>query len=65
MTREGPTFRERKRERVKPEDCGKEVASGSMDSHRMLQHGKAQKNRWTWTDTATGKEKRESHRHTG
>ena len=48
------TFRERNRERVKCGDCGKEVAAGSLDSHRMSQHGKAQEKRWTCTDAATG-----------
>ena len=47
MTGEGPTFRERNRERVKCGDCGKEVAAGSLDSHRMSQHGKAQEKCWT------------------
>ena len=54
MAGEGLTFRERKRERVKCGDCGKEVATGSLDSHRMSQHGKARERRWTWTDAATG-----------
>ena len=40
MMGEGLTFRERKRERVECRDCGKEVAAGSLDSHRMSQHGK-------------------------
>ena len=35
MTGEGPTFRERKRDRVTCGDCGKEVAAGSLDSHQM------------------------------
>ena len=47
MTGEGLTFRERKRERVKCGDCGKEVAAGSLDSHHMDQHGKAKERRWT------------------
>ena len=54
MTGEGPTFRERKRERVKCGDCGKEVAAGSLDSYCMSQHRKSQEKRWTWTDAATG-----------
>ena len=41
MTGEGPTFRERKRERVECRDFGKEMAVGSLDSHHMSQHGKA------------------------
>ena len=53
MAGEGTTFRERKRERVTCGDCGKEVVAGSLDSHRMTQHRKAQEKRWTWTDAAT------------
>ena len=53
MTGEGLPFRERKRERVECGDCGKEVAAGSLDSHRMTQHGKAKESLWTWTDAAT------------
>ena len=65
MTGEGLTFRERKRERVECGDCGKEVAAGSLDSHRMSQHGKAMERRWTWTEAATGGEKGENLRHIG
>ena len=54
MTGEGPTFRERKRERVACGDCGKEVTAGLLDSHRMTQHGKARETRWTWTDADMG-----------
>ena len=55
MTGEGLTFRERKREMVECGDCVKEVASGSLDSHRMSQHGKARERHCTWTDPATGR----------
>ena len=54
ITGEGPTFRERKRERFTCGDCGKEVAAGLLDSHRMTQHGIAREKRWTWTEAATG-----------
>ena len=54
MTGEGLTSRERKRERVKCRDCGNEVAAGSLDSHRMTQHGKAKERCWTWIEAATG-----------
>ena len=54
MTGEGLTFRERKRERVECGYFGKEVAAGSLDSHRMSQHGKARERRHTWTNAATG-----------
>ena len=49
----GLTFMERKRERVECRDCGKEVAAGSLDSHRMSQHGKARERRWIQIDAAT------------
>ena len=52
MTGEGLTYLERKRERVECRDCGKELAAGSLDIHRMTHHGKT-KERWrNWTDTA-------------
>ena len=35
-------------------DCGQEMAAGSLDSHRMTQHGKARERGWAWTDAATG-----------
>ena len=54
MTGEGPTFKERKRERGVCGDCRKEVAAGFLDSHRITQHGKPREKRWTWTDAATG-----------
>ena len=54
MTGEGLTFWERKRERVECRDFVKEVTAGSLDSHRMSQHGKARERRWKWTDAATG-----------
>ena len=45
ITGDGPTFRERNRERFTCGDCGKEVAAGSLDYHRMTQHGKAREKR--------------------
>ena len=54
MTGEGPTYRERKRERVECRECGKGMAAGSLDAHRMVQYGKAKAERWSWTDAATG-----------
>ena len=54
MTGEGLTHLERKRERVECRDCGKEMAAGSLDTHRMSQHGKTKERRWTWTDAAMG-----------
>ena len=62
MTRDGPTPRERKRERVTCGDCGLEVAVGSLDSHCMTQHGKARGSRWAWTDAATGGEEQKTYR---
>ena len=54
MTGEEPTYRERLKERVKCGDCGKEMAAGSLEAHRMLQHGKAKEDKWRWTNAATG-----------
>ena len=41
MTGEGPTYRERQKERVECGDCGKEMAAGLLEYHQMIQHGKA------------------------
>ena len=41
MTGEGPTYREWKKEQVECGECGKEMAAGSLESHRMTQHGQA------------------------
>ena len=54
MTGEGPTYRERKREPVECGDCGKGMVAGSLDAHRMVQHGKAKAERWIWADAETG-----------
>ena len=54
MTGEGPTYHERLKETVKCGDCGKEMAAGSLEAHRMLQHGKTKEDKWRWTDAATG-----------
>ena len=39
MTGEGPTYRERHKERVECGECRKEMAAGLLASHRMTQHG--------------------------
>ena len=54
ITGDGPTPRERKRERVTCGDCGKEMVAGSIDSHCMNQNGKARERKWALTDAATG-----------
>ena len=54
MTGEGPKYLEKKRELVECGDGGTEVAAGSLDAHRMVQHGKAKAEMWSWTDAATG-----------
>ena len=46
MTGDGPTPRERKKERVTCGDCGKEMTAGSLDSRRMTQHVKARERKW-------------------
>ena len=51
MTGEGLTYLERKQERVECRDCGMELAAGSLDIHRMTQHGKPKERLWNWTAT--------------
>ena len=48
MTGEGPTYQERQKERVKCGECGKEMAAGSLASHRMTQHRKVKEKQWSW-----------------
>ena len=43
----GPTYREKKKERVEYGDSGKEMAAGLLASHRMLQHGRAKADKWS------------------
>ena len=38
MMGEGPTYQERQKDRVECGECGKEMAAGSLASHRMTQH---------------------------
>ena len=45
ITEEGLTYLEQKRERVECRDCGKEMVAGSLDTHRMSQHGKIKERR--------------------
>ena len=54
ITGEGPTYLERKREKVKCGECGKGMAAGSLDTHRMVQHAKSKAKRWSWNDANTG-----------
>ena len=61
MTGDGPKPRERNRERVTCGDCGQEMASRSLDSHRMTQHGKARERKWAWTDASTGGEEQQTY----
>ena len=56
MTGEGPTYRERQKERVQCGECGKEMAAGSLASQRMTQHGQATDQRWSWEASDTGGE---------
>ena len=53
MTGEGPTYQERQKERVECGECGKEMAAGSLASHRMAQYGQAIEERWSWEPSAT------------
>ena len=54
MMGEGPTYREQQKERVECGECGKEMAAGSLESHRMTQHGKVKEERWSWEALSTG-----------
>ena len=53
MTGVGPTYCERLKDRVECRDCEKEMAAGSLEAHRMLQHWKAKEDKWRWTDAST------------
>ena len=53
ITGEGPTYWERQKERVECGDCWKEMVAGSLASHRMIQHGKAKADKWSWNESAT------------
>ena len=54
MTGEGPAYQELQKGRVQCGDCGKEMASGSLVSHRVTQHGWVAEKRWSWEASATG-----------
>ena len=41
ITGEGPTYQERRKERVKCGDCGKEMAAGLLEFQRITQHRKS------------------------
>ena len=41
LTGEGDSYRERQRDWVECEECGEQLAVGSMSSHMMTRHGKA------------------------
>ena len=58
MTGEGPTYRERQKERVECGDCGKEMVVGSLASHQMTHHAKAKEENCSWNDSAAGGEPR-------
>ena len=62
MTGEGPTYRERQKERVECGDYGKEMAAGSLESHQMIQYGKAKSDKWSWKEAATGGGKIQTYR---
>ena len=47
-------LRERQRERVACEECGAEIAAGSLSSHLMTRHGKAAPRRHLWAPQTTG-----------
>ena len=53
-TGEGPTYRERQKEQVECRECGKEMAAGFLESHRMTQHRQVKEEQWSWEALATG-----------
>ena len=61
MTGEGPTYRERQKERVECGDCGKDMAAGLLESHCMVQHGKAKADKCIWNKAATGGGWKQTH----
>ena len=54
MTGEGSTYQEGQKERVVCGECRKEMAAGSLASHRMMHHGKVKEEQWSWEASATG-----------
>ena len=56
MTGEGPAYREQQKERVQCRECGKEMAAGSLASHKVTQHGQAAEEQWIWEASSTGGE---------
>ena len=56
MTGEGTSYRERQKEQVQCGEYGKEMAEGSLASHRMTQHGHVIEERWSREASATGGE---------
>ena len=54
MTGEGPTYCERQKERVECGECGKGMATGSLEVHRTMQNGKEKEDKWSWTDASKG-----------
>ena len=51
---EGRSFKERQRERVLCPECGKELAKGSLVTHRQTQHGVAKGRLGSEGDEADG-----------
>ena len=56
MTGEVPTYRERHKGRVQCGEYRKEMAAGSLASHRVTQHGRAAEEQLIWDASATGGE---------
>ena len=54
MTGEGPTYRERQKERVQCGECKKEMVARLLASHRVTQHGQVAKERCIWEASSTG-----------
>ena len=53
-TGKGRSFRERQIDRVACEECGAEIAAGSLSIHLMTRHGSAAPRRHLWAPQTTG-----------
>ena len=58
ITGEGPTYREQQKGRVQCRECGEEMVAGSLEGHKMTQHGRVAEARRIWETLTTGEEPR-------
>ena len=58
ITGEGPTYRERQKERVHYRKCGEDMAVGSVVGHKMNHYGRAAEAQRIWKTLAMGEDPR-------